>query len=278
MASDYDLHCHSNLSDGSLTPSEVVARAVENGVKTLAITDHDESGAFNLVRDEAVALGLHLIPGVEISTHWHGYDIHLIGLGFDPDHQGLQEGLAGIRQVRQGRAETIAHKLAACNIPGALEGAKAYGTGLIGRLHFARFLVDGGYCLSVQDAFSKYLGKDKRAYAPIDWVPISQAIGWLHDAGGLAVIAHPLRYKMKTKKLRQFIKDFKKLGGDGVEVLTSNIRADSVILMRDMVNKSELYASVGSDFHGPHMPWAELGRLVDLPESCTPIWTSPYFS
>ena len=268
-----DLHSHSIASDGSLSPTELVRRAHAQGVDVLALTDHDGTGGLGEAGQVAKEIGLKLVPGVEISVSWNGVTFHIVGLNIDPAHAGLQAGLSALRDFRVERAEEISRRLARHGIEGALEGAKAHATGqIIGRGHFGRFLVEQGHAKDMRKVFKKFLVHNRPGYVPGEWATLVDALSWIKGSGGQAVIAHPARYRLSATRLRQFIQEFKDAGGDGLEVVSGSHSAGDVQGMAQHTKRFELLASSGSDYHGPEQPWVELGRLPELPASCTPIW------
>jgi len=270
----HDLHAHSTASDGTLAPGELVRRAGAAGVDVLALTDHDTTAglaeAAQAARDEDVVL----VPGVEVSVTWNGQTVHIVGLNVNPDHDGLQQGLARLREFRQWRAEEIARRLDKRGVPGALEGARAYASGpIIGRTHFARFLVQRGEAADVREVFKRFLVRGRPGYVPGQWADLDAAVGWIRAAGGQAVIAHPARYGLTATRLRRLIAEFKACGGEALEVVSGSHRPDECRTMAAHAKREGLLASAGSDYHGPENPWVELGRLAPLPEGCVPIWT-----
>lgn len=271
----YDLHCHSTASDGSLSPTELVRRAIEQGVDVLALTDHDGTEGINEAKQAAGNTDLLLIAGVEISVTWGGTTIHIVGLNVDVEHPVLQQGLATMRNYRIGRAEEIAKRLDKAGISGALEGAKKYASDvMLGRAHFAQFLVEYGHAKDISDVFKRYLVRNKPGYVPGQWATLSEAVSWITEAGGQAVIAHPARYKITATKLRRLISEFKEAGGIGFEVVSGRQHPEEVKHMAKLAEQFDLLASCGSDFHTPDNQWVELGHLSNLPRSCTPIWTA----
>ena len=273
MSLNYDLHSHSIASDGTLSPTELVRRAHSQGVDVLALTDHDGTGGLDEAGQMAKELGLRLVPGVEISVTWNGVTFHIVGLNVDPAHSGLQAGLGELRSYRTDRAEKIADRLAKHGIEGALEGANAYATGqIIGRSHFARFLVEKGHAKDMRKVFKKFLVHNRPGYVPGKWASLEDALSWIRDSGGQSVIAHPARYRLSATRLRQFIQEFKDAGGDGLEVVSGSHSAGDVQGMAQYAERFELLASCGSDYHGPEQSWIELGKLPALPDNCTPIW------
>jgi len=269
----YDLHSHSTASDGSLTSAQLIARAIEQGVDVLALTDHDGTEGIAEAQQAVQDTDLTLIPGVEISVTWGNGTVHILGLNIDPDNSELQQGLTAMRDFRVGRAHEIAKRLDKAGITGALEGARKYASEvMLGRLHFAKFLVEQHYAKDIQDVFKRYLVRGKPGYVPGQWTTLNEAVSWIKAAGGQAVIAHPARYKITATKLRRLIEEFKEAGGVGFEVVSGRQHPEEVKHLARLAEKFELLASCGSDFHTPDS-WAELGKLSPLPESCTPIWS-----
>ncbi|MCB6185355.1 PHP domain-containing protein [Leeia sp. TBRC 13508] len=269
----YDFHCHSNVSDGLLTPAAVVERAFERGIRALALTDHDEVGGLTEAQETAARLGMVLVNGVEISVNWGKHTLHIVGLGVDPKNNVLQEGLARIRSGRTERAKMMAAGLAKAGIQGAFEGALPYADNpeMIGRAHFARFLVENGHARNLQAVFKKFLVPGKPGYVPHLWATLQESIDWIHAAGGLAVIAHPGRYEMGKKQMLELVEIFTRFGGDGVEVATGNHTPDLVARFARIADDFGLWASVGSDFHGTGH-YGDLGTYPPLPSYCKPIW------
>jgi len=269
----YDLHSHSTASDGTLKPSELVQKASAHGVDVLALTDHDTTAGMEEARKAALECHIRLIEGVEISVSWEKLTIHVLGLGLQRDSDMLQHGLVKLRDFRQWRAEEIARKLEKAGITDALNGAKKYAKGeLISRTHFARYLVECGKASNISDVFKKFLVNNKPGHVPGQWADLSEAISWIKDARGHAVIAHPARYKMSATKLRRFIEQFKQAGGTGIEVVSGSHSVNDRHNMAQYARKYQLYASMGSDYHGPENTWIELGRLAELPKGCEPVW------
>ncbi len=269
----YDLHSHSIASDGSLTPTALVERAVEQGVDVLALTDHDGTEGIAEARQAAQHLPITLIAGVEISVTWKNKTIHILGLNIDETNPILQQGLAEMRDVRVERAQLIAERLAKAGIEGALEGAKQFASEvMLGRVHFAQFLVKHGYAKDINDVFKKYLVRNKPGYVPGKWATLEDAVTWINAAGGQALIAHPARYKLTATKLRYLTTEFKQLGGVGLEVVSGRQHPEEVKTLARLAEKMEMYASCGSDFHSPQNNWVELGKLSALPINTQPIW------
>lgn len=270
-----DLHCHSVVSDGTLTPEQLVERAHGNGVQILALTDHDELGGLQAAQQRAQALGLAFVPGVEVSVTWGGETIHIVGLRVDPKDPRLARGLEQTRNGRDARARDIAAQLAAAGIPDAYEGALRYAGNpeLISRSHFARYIVETGTCNSVQDVFSRFLIEGKPGFIPHRWARLADAVGWICDAGGTAVMAHPGRYaRLGELGLDQLVNEFCDVGGRGIEVVSGSHRPGEAERFARMARRFGLLASSGSDFHGPHESLHDLGSMPSLPASVTPVW------
>lgn len=269
----YDLHSHSTASDGTLSPTELVQRAHAQGVDVLALTDHDVTAGLSEAAEAARKLGLQLVPGVEISITWNGVTFHIVGLNIDPEHVGLQAGLADLRATRTSRGAEIARRLAKHGIEGALQGAQAFASGqILSRTHFARFLVEQGHAKDIRQVFKKFLVHNKPGHVPGEWTSLEDAVNWIRDSGGQAVIAHPARYRISASRMRTFIGEFKECGGEGLEVVCGSHSAGDVQGMAQHAKRFDLLASCGSDYHGPEQPWLELGKLAPLPEECTPVW------
>lgn len=270
----YDLHSHSTASDGSLSPTELVKRAKSRQIDVLALTDHDNTEGLAEAQQAAADVGLTLVPGVEVSTTWNGVTVHILGLGIAYENTALQKGLSKLREFRDWRGEEISRRLAKAGIQDALAGAKRYASGtLISRTHFAHFLVEQGYAKDVRDVFKKFLVHNKPGYVPGQWAELEAAVDWIHAAGGMAVIAHPGRYKVTSTRLRQLLGEFKECGGEALEVVSSSHSLDECRHMAVCAQNFEFLATCGSDFHGPEQTWVELGKIPPLPAGCTPIWS-----
>ena len=268
-----DLHTHSSASDGRLTPSELVARAAQAGVDVLALTDHDGTYGLDEARKSALETGIRFINGIELSVTWNKRTIHIVGLNFDPDYAPLKAGIQSLQDFREIRAREIASKLDSAGINGAYEGAQRFSGGnMLGRMHFANFLVAEGYAKNVRTVFKKYLVNNKPGHVTGDWATLEDAVSWITGAGGVAVIAHPARYKLTRTKLRKLIKDFIAAGGQAIEVVSGSHCVNEVKTMACHAVDFDLYASSGSDFHDPDFPWIKLGQLPDLPAKCKPVW------
>lgn len=269
-----DLHCHSTASDGTLAPAALAARAQSNGVTLWSLTDHDEIRGQAEALDAAAALGLPYLSGVEISVSFAGHGVHILGLGFDLDDTALRAGLAATRAGRGERAQAMARALAAVGIPGVFEGALRYAGNpeLISRTHLARHLIDSGVCSDMWDVFRRYLAEGKPGYVPHRWAGLGDAVRWISDAGGIAVIAHPARYNLTPTVEYALFTEFIAHGGRGVEVVTGAHSAAEQARYANMAEEFSLLASRGSDFHSPEESRIDLGGLPPLPTRLTPVW------
>ncbi|MEQ1684003.1 MAG: 3',5'-nucleoside bisphosphate phosphatase [Burkholderiaceae bacterium] len=269
-----DLHCHSAVSDGTLQPEALAARAKANGVELWALTDHDEIGGQQRARDAAVALGLPYLTGTEISVTFADVTVHIVGLGFDADNEALKAGLSATRGGRRERAMEMADGLAKVGIKGTFEGALKYvkNPELISRTHFARFLVESKVCSDTQEVFRKYLVEGKPGFVPHRWATLRNAVTWITQAGGMAVIAHPARYKFTANEEYALFSEFKALGGEGVEVVTGSHSSADAVRYTETALEYGLLASRGSDFHSPAESHMDLGNLPPLPSQLTPVW------
>jgi len=269
-----DLHCHSVVSDGTLEPEALAARARANGVDLWALTDHDEIGGQHRAREAALAQGMAYLTGTEISVSFAGLTVHIVGLGFDPDDAALASGLHATRGGREGRARDMAEGLAKVGIRGAFEGALKYvgNPELISRTHFARHLVESGVCGDTSEVFRKYLVEGKPGFVPHRWATLGEAVRWITQAGGMAVIAHPGRYKFTPNEEYALFSEFKTHGGLGVEVVTGSHTQAEFGKYADTALEFGLLASRGSDFHSPDESHIDLGGLPPLPKQLTPVW------
>ncbi|MDO9106030.1 MAG: PHP domain-containing protein [Methylovulum sp.] len=268
----YDLHCHSTASDGALSPTEVVLRAHRHGVTALALTDHDTTAGLAEAQACAATNGVKLIPGIELSTLWQNQCFHIVGIGIDPEYPPLAEATVNLQNTRLERAEKIAEKLAKKRIPGAMDAVKKVaGEGMITRSHFAHFLVSQHHVDTEQEAFDRYLAKGKPAYVATPWADMTLAVSWITESGGIAVLAHPLRYKLSANSMKRLLTAFKTAGGQGIEVITGRINNDEISRAATLAVRFELAGSTGSDFHCPDQ-WVELGRLAPLPVHVKPVW------
>ena len=269
-----DLHCHSVVSDGTLTPEQLAERAARNGVELWSLTDHDEIGGQRRALAAAHAHGLKYLTGTEISVTFAGETVHIVGLGFDADDEGMKQGLEQTRGGRGARALEIAAGLAQVGIPDAYQGALKYvgNPELISRTHFARFLVEAGVCKDTAEVFRRFLTEGKPGYVPHRWASLRHAVEWITAAGGVAVIAHPARYKLTPNEEYALFTEFKAYGGAAVEVVTGSHTADEYVEYAQMAREFGLAASRGSDFHSPDESHTDLGQLPHLPGELTPVW------
>jgi len=266
-----DLHCHTTASDGALTPTEIVQRAVERGVDVLSITDHDTVAAYGKLGSDDLAK-LQLVPGIEFSTRWQGHTIHIVGLDIDLASAVLADAVSRQQAARAARAEEIGRRLERAGIENALDGARDLaGESTIGRPHFARLMVESGRVKSIAAAFKKYLGPGKVGDVKQFWPPLEIVTGWITAAGGIAVLAHPGKYRMTNTKLAALIDEFRDHGGGAIEVLCGQQSTDVTRKLARLCNQRDLLASCGSDFHAPGQPWSELGAFGALPKECRTI-------
>ena len=269
-----DLHCHSVVSDGTLTPEALAARAKANGVQLWALTDHDEVGGQERAIASAKALNMKYLTGVEISITFAGKTVHIVGLGFDHTNTDLVQGLRNTRGGRAERAKEMSDGLAKVGIQGAFEGALKYAGNheLISRTHFARFLVESGVCKDTSEVFRKYLTENKPGFVPHRWASLENAVNWITGAGGVAVIAHPARYGFTANEEFALFTEFINHGGRGVEVITGSHSSADALQYADTALEFNLAASRGSDFHSPDESHTDLGTLPWLPGQLKPVW------
>ena len=269
-----DLHCHSVVSDGTLTPEALAARAKTNGVELWALTDHDEIGGQHRAAAAAKALGLPYLTGAEISVTFAGETVHIVGLGFDANDEAMHQGLRNTRGGREQRAMEMSDGLAKIGIQGAFEGALKFVSNpeLISRTHFARFLVESGVCRDTSEVFRKYLTEGKPGYVPHRWASLGDAVNWITKAQGIAVIAHPARYKFTPNEEYALFTEFKTHGGRAVEVVTGSHTAQEYVKYAETAKEFGLASSRGSDFHCPDESRIDLGALPFLPGDLTPVW------
>jgi predicted metal-dependent phosphoesterase TrpH len=268
-----DLHCHSTASDGALTPEDLVARAAEQGVSHLALTDHDTIAGLAQARARGQELGLSLISGVELSCVWRSHTIHVVGLDFDEADSAFLEALAQQNENRWQRARLIADRLARLKVDGLLEKATALAGGDVpGRPHFAQVLVNAEVVPKTAHAFKRYLGSGKPGDVKACWPELSEVVQWITDAGGIAVLAHPRKYRLTATRLRELTADFRRAGGRAIEVSVSGQSSGDLGFVAELARREQLLASQGSDFHFPGAPWCELGRIMKMPEGLEPVW------
>jgi len=270
-----DLHSHSTVSDGTLPPAALAQRAQANGVDLWALTDHDELGGLDEAQRAAAALGLRFVPGVEISVSFAAQTVHIVALGIDPQHAQLRAGLQQIRSGRDQRARDMAHDLEQhLGLRGVYEGALRYAgnPALLSRTHFARFLVENGVCRQTHEVFSRFLTPGKPGYVEHTWATLDEAVAWIAAAGGIAVLAHPGRYRYTEAEEWALLERFRQLGGQGIEVITGSHTAAQARKYAAIALQLGLYASRGSDFHSPGESVCDLGRLPPLPVDLVPVW------
>jgi 3',5'-nucleoside bisphosphate phosphatase len=269
-----DLHCHSVVSDGTLTPEQLAARAKANGVELWALTDHDEVGGQDRALAAAQSAGMKYLTGVEISITFANKTVHIVGLGFDAHDEQLQKGLHQTRGGRGERAKEMSDGLAKVGIHGSYEGALKYAGNheLISRTHFARFLVETGACQDTNEVFRRFLTEGNPGFVPHSWASLKDAVQWIVQAKGMAVIAHPARYGFTPNEEFALFTEFKNHGGQGVEVVTGSHTPAEYVTYADMAKEFDLFASRGSDFHSPSESRIDLGTLPWLPGQLTPVW------
>ena len=268
-----DLHNHSYYSDGVFSPSEVVKFADEAGCDLFALTDHDTTDGLDEARQTADKLSVDLVSGVEISAFWRNMTIHIIGLDIDIDNDILQAGLVHNQQLRKDRAEKIAIGLWRAGIKDALEKTQALSrTDMLTRTHFAQMLIREGYCKDMKSVFRRFLTGKKPGASRVEWRSFDEVVKWIHAAGGLAVIAHPFRYRMTQTKIKNMLIDFKEILGDGVEVVTATSTDEEITLSNQWAKEYELLSSCGSDYHGWPNQRIQIGSLRDLPNLDNAIW------
>lgn len=271
----FDLHSHSTCSDGLLSPALLVERAVLKGVTALALTDHDDVSGIAEAKQAASEWGLDLVSGVEISVLWQDTTLHVVGLQIDPGHPALATGLAAIRAGREQRARRIADSLAEAGFAGSLEGARRYAKNpeLVSRSHFARFLVAQGVSRDTNAVFRDYLTPGKPGFVPHQWAKLGDALDWIHGSGGIAVLAHPGRYRLTEAQRELLLGEFHDSGGVAVEVVTGSHAPDEYVTWARYARQFGLLSSVGSDFHGPGESYRDLGDIPALPAGCEPVWS-----
>jgi predicted metal-dependent phosphoesterase TrpH len=270
----YDLHTHSDHSDGALGPAAMARRAAANGIRVLALTDHDEVSGLAAARVAAEAAGIRFIDGVEISVSWRGHTVHILGLNIDPADATLNAGLAAVRQGRDRRAERMGAVLEELGFEGALAGARRYATNpaLVSRTHFARFLVERGAVKDVSAAFRRYLSQGQPGYVPQQWATLEGAVSWIRASGGDAVVAHPGRYKVSATELTELLQEFRDAGGAALEVVSGSHSDHESQIFVGHARRLGLRGSCGSDFHADGESRFDAGRLQALPPGCTPVW------
>ena len=272
---NFDLHNHSTCSDGLLSPTQLIELAARGRADAVALTDHDTVEGLAEAAEAAHRVGIRWVPGVEISVSWADTTLHIVGLGIDAGSPVLAAGLQSIRDGRHGRAARIAKALEAHGIEGVLEGALAFAENesMLSRTHIARYLVEKGAVKDTQAAFDKYLAKGKPAYVAHEWASLENAIAWIRAAGGIAVLAHPGRYGLKPWARGELLEEFRRLGGEAIEVVTGSHRPEQYATWQRLAEEHGMLASRGADYHGPGESPYEPGRLPPLPKSITPVWS-----
>lgn len=288
MTKIYDLHCHSNLSDGILSPEALVSRAKTQKVTTLSLTDHDTLAGVQRAQAQSLIEGIEFIPGIEFSSLWAGRGVHIVGLNIDPSAKSIVDAVFHQRKVRMDRAVEIGLRLENHGIESAYIGAKRIadadrGTdlvsditaedGVLGRPHFAKYLVQEGYVSNMNQAFKRYLGAGKPGDIKQVWPEIGDVVEWINGSGGCAVLAHPLKYKMTRTKLRALVSDFADVGGGALELISGKQPPGQAEDMAKIAIKYDLKGSCGSDFHVPGQAWQELGAFGQMPRSVEPVWS-----
>ncbi len=268
-----DLHCHSHFSDGNLSPEELITKALQANIEILALTDHDTVEGLKKIHEAAGTHPIKIINGIEFSTRWKKYDIHILGLNIDPENSLITNLIKLQTESRTNRGQQIAEKLKLCGISDSYEKACLIaGHHRVGRPHFAKVIIHEGFAVDMQTAFKRYLGRGKPAYVATPWISIPEAVAGIIAAGGKAVIAHPLKYKLTRTKLIELIGDFKEAGGAGMEVVSGEMTAMQIKDMAGLCLRYQLQGSTGSDFHGDTLSRISLGRQASLPLNCMPVW------
>lgn len=269
-----DLHAHSTVSDGLLTPTELVQHAANSGVRVLALTDHDDIRGLAEARHAAVQHNLHLINGVEISVSWNKRTLHIVGLNINPDDEVLKSALADVRAGRIERAQKMSQGLEKVGIYGAFEAASQYAQdGILTRVHFARFLVENNHAKDTKSVFKKFLVKGKPGYVEHEWMSLESAVTLIKNSGGVAVLAHPGRYEIKRTSMLLLLEEFRALGGEAIEVVTGSHTPAQYVEYAKYAQLFGLKASQGSDYHGHGISFMGMGRLPALPSQCVPVWS-----
>lgn len=273
MPATIDLHCHSTISDGLYSPEELVAYAHAQGVKVLALTDHDDMSGLARARKAAEQHGMQFINGVEISVTWKKRTLHIVGLKVNPDYAPLKTALDAVKQGRLDRAKLMAEGLEKAGIEGGFEGAQAIaGNSIMTRSHFARFLVEAGHVKDVKTVFKKFLVKGKPGFVEHEWMSLEEAVTLIKGSGGVAVIAHPGRYDLGRTNMPLLMHQFRMCGGEAIEVVTGSHTPPQYTQFAKIAHQFSLKSSLGSDFHGPGMSYMAMGRIADLPANCVPVW------
>lgn len=268
----FDLHCHSHFSDGALSPAELITLADNSGITHLALTDHDTLNGLPDARVAAARTHLQLINGLELSCTWNGLLLHIVGLGVDPENQTLQQGIEQNRQQRVQRAKAMVEDFSNHGIELEQEVDRLIGDAVATRPHFAQALINLGYAKNKNQAFKHYLVRGKLGFVPVQWPSLEDVAHWINGSGGVAVLAHPLRYKFTRSKLIRLIGDMRETGVRGIEVSNANTDQYQLESLATLAVQHDLLGSVGSDFHSLGQPWARLGGAAPLPDRVTPVW------
>ncbi len=269
----FDLHTHSTASDGILSPELLVEKARTVGIDTIALTDHDTVSGLAAARSAAKKHDVTLINGIELSCLWNNKTIHIVGLNFKADNKTIIDATSHLNHLREERAIKIGEKLKKVGIDNAYENAKRIAAGgTVTRQHFSTYLIENGNAKNQSDVFKRFLVNNKPGYASVEWPSLEETIAHINGAGGVSVIAHPMRYKLTATKLRNLIKEFKELGGEAIEVVTGHNQSNEIELATAYAKRYDIAASVGSDFHSGNTPWSQLGNLAELPQGLTPVW------
>jgi len=257
-----DLHTHSYYSDGVLSPKDVVRRALNAGCNFFSLTDHDTLEGLEEANKYAESSNLTFINGVEISAQHNSQSIHIVGLGINPNEKLLLDGLRRNNQFRVKRARKISEGLGKVGIQRAYENARNLSkTDYITRTHFAQMLIKENVCSNMSSVFKKYMTGKKPGSVKGEWALSVEVIKWIHQAGGLAILAHPLRYKMTLNKLKKLVKDLKFLGLDGIEIVNSFSSLEDIRVSKMIADENEILYSGGSDFHGWTDQKIEVGNI-----------------
>lgn len=269
----FDLHCHTNCSDGALSPDALILRAAEKGVSVLSITDHDTIAGWQMAEASALNTGIKLVPGIEFSSQWSKGQVHIVGLNIATENPVLLDAINQQANARELRSQQIADKLHKLGIEGSLEGAREIaGNAQLTRPHFAQFLIAKGYAKDMNAAFKKYLGQGKAADVKYQWPDMQTVIGWIKSAGGVPVLAHPAKYDLTRTRLCKLVEEFIAAGGQAMEVISGLQSPEITKDLARIANQYGLHASCGSDFHYPNQHWHELGAFGVMPDSVKPVW------
>lgn len=271
----YDLHAHTTASDGSLSAQDLLQLAVDEGVDLFSVTDHDTIDGYKAVKSHPRPEAMSLLCGIEFSSQWRGVGIHVVGLNLNDESDVLHKAIEQQGQLRADRAKLIDERLAKKGITGVLDGAMAINGGRLhnlGRVHMAQYMVEAGYVKSMNKAFDHWLGRGKTGDVKQIWPELETVISWINQSGGVAVLAHPTKYKLSTTKLKALIEDFKTAGGSAIEIYSSGMQPAQSDFIIKLANEYGLAASGGSDFHQPGHSWCQLGRVPEMPDSVTPVW------